>query len=301
MSKTYRLYQVDAFTTERFLGNPAGVITNADGLTEDDMQAIARELGNPATAFAFLPSAPDHDVWIRFFTPKMEEPICGHATIAAHHVRALENRLPTSTVHQRTGAGILPVEIIQDNAGYEIVTTQGNITIAEPFENETRDTILTALGLAQSDLDDRCPIQIVSTGHGKVMVGVRNRATLNALAPNLTALSEISRHIDCTGYYVFTFDSDTAEVLAHGRMFAPAGGVPEDPVTGNANGALGAYIVHHGLVTHDGQLLRFTSEQGKAMGRKGAVEVYVEIDNGKPVRTKVGGRAVVTFQTEISV
>jgi PhzF family phenazine biosynthesis protein len=301
MNGTYTAYQADAFTAERFLGNPAGVIPNADGLSQGDMQAIAGKLGNPAAAFVLPPTASDHDIWIRFFTPTTEEPICGHAAIAAHYVRALENQLPTSVVHQKTGAGILPVEIVRDDAGYMIITTQGIVEIAKPFEQEINDTILAALGLARSDLDNRCPIQIMSTGHSKVMVGIRSRATLNALTPDFAALSEISGLIDCTGHFVFTFDSNSAGALTHGPMFAPAAGVPEDPVTGNANGALGATIVHHGSVAHDGRLLRFTSQQGEAMARKGSVEVYVEIDNGRPVRTKVGGQALVVFQTEIEV
>jgi PhzF family phenazine biosynthesis protein len=102
----YRLYQVDAFTTERFQGNPAGVVPNADGLTAAEMQVIARELNNSETAFIHPPDAPDHDVLVRFFTPTTEVPSCGHATIAAHYVRAVENALPSCTVVQKIGAGI---------------------------------------------------------------------------------------------------------------------------------------------------------------------------------------------------
>ena len=80
--RRYTVYQVDAFTKEKFKGNPAGVVINADGLTEAEMQKIARELNNSETAFLFSPTSPDHDVWIRFFTPTIEVPVCGHATIA---------------------------------------------------------------------------------------------------------------------------------------------------------------------------------------------------------------------------
>ncbi|WP_331463166.1 PhzF family phenazine biosynthesis isomerase [Konateibacter massiliensis] len=85
--KKYRVYQVDSFTRQRFHGNPAGVVSNADGLTEDQMQRIARELNNSETAFIFSPNSDDHDVEVRFFTPTTEVPLCGHATIAAHYVR----------------------------------------------------------------------------------------------------------------------------------------------------------------------------------------------------------------------
>ncbi len=90
----YRVYQIDAFTEKRFEGNPAGVVANADGLTDFQMQAIARELNNSETAFILSPTGSDHDVRIRFFTPAIEVPTCGHATISAHYVRAIENDLP---------------------------------------------------------------------------------------------------------------------------------------------------------------------------------------------------------------
>lgn len=86
----YRLYQVDSFTKEKFCGNPAGVVANADGLTEVEMQNIAREMNNSETAFIFLAQDSSHDVRVRFFTPSCEVPICGHATIAAHYVRVVE-------------------------------------------------------------------------------------------------------------------------------------------------------------------------------------------------------------------
>lgn len=94
--KKYRVYQVDSFTREKFSGNPAGVVYHADGLTERQMQQLARELNNSETAFIFTGQKPDYDVEVRYFTPTTEVPICGHATIAAHYVRAIEEKLSTS-------------------------------------------------------------------------------------------------------------------------------------------------------------------------------------------------------------
>ena len=105
--KKYFLYQVDAFTKEIFTGNPAGVVSNADGLDEISMQKIAREMNNSETAFIFNGDA-DCDVHVRFFTPTSEVPICGHATIAAHYVRAKELNLKNKTVvRQKTTARII--------------------------------------------------------------------------------------------------------------------------------------------------------------------------------------------------
>ncbi len=299
--KTFRLYQVDAFTKDKFRGNPAGVVPDTDGLTADQMQVIAREMNNSETAFILSPTARDHDVWVRFFTPTTEVPSCGHATIAAHYVRALENDLPSCTIVQKIGAGILPVDVIRQNNDYRIVMTQGDISFSEPLSDNTCLEILAAFGLDAGDLDDRCPIQIVSTGHSKVLIGIREQKTLHELRPNLSCLAALSRQISCNGYYVFTLASPTHDVLAHGRMFAPAIGIPEDPVTGNANGPLGAYLVHHQLVEIQGDTFSFKAKQGEAMGRPGIVEVSVDIEDAEPRTVRVGGHAVVVFKTEITV
>jgi len=299
--RTYRIYQVDAFTTVRFQGNPAGVVPNADGLDEAEMQAIARELNNSETAFVLSPAAMDHDVRVRFFTPTTEVPSCGHATIAAHYVRAVEASLPASTVVQKIGAGILPVDIVKQDDDYKIVMTQGAIEFGEPFHSKQIDETLAALRLRRGALDPRCPIQIVSTGHSKVLVAVRSRDVLNSLRPDLARLTEFSERIGCNGYFAFTLDSGEADILAHGRMFAPAIGIPEDPVTGNANGPLGAYLVKHGLASAPKGILTFRAQQGEALGRPGIVEVTVEADGSTPKLARVAGRAVIVFRSEVAL
>jgi PhzF family phenazine biosynthesis protein len=299
--KTYRIYQVDAFTKEQFKGNPAGVVPNADGLSDSQMQAIAREMNNAETAFILSATASDHDVWVRFFTPTTEVPSCGHATISAHYIRAKENKLPSCTVQQRIGIGILPVDIVREDSDYRIIMTQGAIEISPEITGDTRNDILHALNLSNSDLDDRCPVQIASTGHSKVMIGIKSKKKLNSLTPDLTRLVNISRTIGCNGYFVFTFDSDDEDILTHGRMFAPAIGIPEDPVTGNANGPLGAYLVHHGILEASNELVTFKGKQGEAIGRPGIVTVTVEVEDGKPSKVQVGGYATVTFKTEIDM
>jgi PhzF family phenazine biosynthesis protein len=298
--KKYSLYQVDAFTVEKFRGNPAGVVLNADSLTETQMWAIARELNNSETAFLLSPSSSDHDVWIRFFTPTQEVPSCGHATIAAHYVRAIENHLPSSKIIQRTGIGLLPVQVIHDGDDYRIVMTQGAIEFGEPLSEKERDDIVSALGLTFASLDERCPVEIVSTGHSKVLIGIRNRARLKDLKPDMGRLADISREIDCNGFFVFRLDFGS-EILANGRMFAPAIGIPEDPVTGNANGPLGAYLVKHQLVSVNGDTFSFKAKQGEAIGRPGVVEVSVELEKGEPKIVRVGGQAVVVFRAELDV
>lgn len=299
--KRYQVYQVDSFTTEKFKGNPAGVVLNADGLSEKQMVSIARELNNSETAFVFSAQGHDHDLYIRYFTPTVEVPICGHATIATHYVRAIVNNAVSSRVLHKVGIGILPVEIIKEEKGYLIMMTQGKIEFSEPLIGEEHGNIVTALGLDQEDLDQRCPMQIVSTGHSKVMIGIKSRKKLDSLAPDMISLSRLSKLIGCNGYFVFTLDSEMPGILTHGRMFAPAIGITEDPVTGNANGPLGAYLVKHDLVKYDEGSFSFKGEQGTAIGRSGIVEVQVRIEKGEPVEVQIGGRAVIVFQTTIEV
>ncbi|MBP2021468.1 PhzF family phenazine biosynthesis protein [Clostridium punense] len=301
MTRKYTLYQIDSFTKERFTGNPAGVITNADGLTDYEMQKIARELNNSETAFIFSSGSNNYDVHIRFFTPTNEVPICGHATIAAHYARAVENGLNTSRVYHKTGAGILPVDIINENEDYKIVMTQGKIEFGDIIDGINKEELLAALNIKNSDLLENYEIQILSTGHSKVMIGIKRIETLNALHPNYDVLTKLSKIIQCNGYYVFTVDSEDNDILIHGRMFAPAIGINEDPVTGNANGPLGAYLVHHRLVNHSNSLLKFKAKQGEAINRSGTIEVEVKIEDKEPVEVKISGSAVIVFQSEITM
>jgi PhzF family phenazine biosynthesis protein len=303
MSKTYRLYQVDSFTKQLFLGNPAGVISNADGLTEEEMQKIARELNNSETAFILSPNKEGCDVHVRFFTPSNEVPICGHATIAAHFIRAIEERYTgTQRVFQNTGAGILPVDITEIENSYKVTMTQGTIDFGNLIEGNQLERLISALKLTKDDLIKNAPVQIVSTGHSKVMIGINDYKLLHNMNPDLEILSNLSSEIGCNGYYIFTFDTNEPETLIKGRMFAPAIGINEDPVTGNANGPLGAYIIKYDLVEHNNpELFKFTAKQGATIGREGSIEVEVSINNGEPKQVKVSGSAVIAFKSELII
>lgn len=298
--KTYHLYQIDSFTKEKLLGNPAGVITNAEGLTEIEMQRIARELNNSETAFIFPPTDETHDVQVRFFTPQKEVPICGHATIAAHYARAVENHFDTTRVYQKTGAGVLPVDIIRDGNDYKIVMTQGKITFGDRISGEPFEMLLMALGISASDLRTECPVCIASTGHSKVMIGIHDISLLHRLSPNMELLTKVSKMIGCNGFYVFTLHHNE-EALVHGRMFAPAIGVNEDPVTGNANGPLGAYLVHFGIYESNSDIFSFTAIQGEAIHRTGKMEVLVKISDNEPVEVKIAGNATIAFSAELTL
>lgn len=298
--KKYHVYQVDAFTKTKLAGNPAGVVTNADDLTATQMQQIARELNNSETAFISQPTTDQADIRIRFFTPTTEVPICGHATIGANFVRAVENNLDSQTIVQQTGAGNLPIEISRKTDTYQITMTQGEISVAEPLDANIQTRILKALGLTDKQRNQKYPMAIASTGAPKVMIAIDSQATLDNLQPDLEELKNITPDINCNGYYVFVVTPEEKNLI-HGRMFSPASGINEDPVTGNANGPLGAYLVKYNLVQTTGDLFEFSIIQGEKIKRPGTMLVRVHLNHGQPVKIQIVGDAVIAFKTEITL
>lgn len=299
--KSYITYQIDVFTTEKFKGNPAGVVVNADGLSDTEMQLIARELNNSETAFILSSNSKDYDGIIRYFTPTTEVPICGHATIAAIYVKALEEQLNSCVLNMKTSIGILPIEVVKNNSNYQIIMTQGKFELSPEFDATTTKKLLNALGLQNSDRDKRCPIQIASTGHSKVMIGIKSNEKLNQLVPNMDALETLSKQINCNGYFVFTLNPDSEDALTNGRMFAPAIGIQEDPVTGNANGPLGGYLVQNKIIDFNGSVFEFTGRQGEKMQRSGDIFVRVETTKNIPTKIQIKGSAVPVFRTKIEM
>ena len=295
----YIIYQIDAFTYTLFKGNPAGVVVNADGLSDTQMQMIAKELNNSETAFLLSPKDAANDGAIRYFTPTTEVPICGHATISAIFVKALEEKVDSHVFMMETQVGTLPIEVTYKDNKYLIKMVQGKPLVNAPISASHKQGLLEALGISSDDMDERCPIQIASTGHSKVMIGIKNKETLNRLSPNMDALNKLSHDISCNGYYVFVLGNEKDDVFVNGRMFAPAIGINEDPVTGNANGPLGAYLVHNKIVDTGKSPLRFVVKQGEKMGREGMMEVIVDINNHQSERVTIIGEAVVVFKTVI--
>ena len=298
----HRLSHIDAFTREKFSGNSAGVVHDARGLQEETMARIAVELKHSETVFLFPSDDPHYDYLFRYFTCGGNEvPVCGHATIAGVYVAATRLRQDIQSLLIKTGAGILPMNVERMGSETKVVMTQGKIEFGKTIEGQERAKLLKALGITEQDLDPHCPIQIVSTGHSKVMIGIKEQQLLHRLAPDMPSLSSLSNRIGCNGYFVFTFDSSDPAILTHGRMFAPKIGIMEDPVTGNANGPLGAYIVHHRLRPANGTFFSFIGQQGEAMKRKGQVEVRVHIQNNQPVKVQIAGYAMPVLEADLSV
>jgi PhzF family phenazine biosynthesis protein len=298
MSRMVRIFQVDAFTDTQFAGNPAGVVLDAQELSDPEMQSIARELNNGDTAFVLPATGPDHDIKVRFFTPRKEAPFVGHATLAAHAVLARGSPLPVR--RQQGGTGIVEVRALPDNRGFAI--RQSAPPLGRTLAAAELNQVLPLLGLTHEQLDESCPARIAGAASTRLLLGVRDPAALDAMRPQLAALGELSASLGAQGYFVFTRQARAADCLTEARMFCPALGIDEDPVSGNAHAMLGVYLVEHGLLTAEDFVARFSGAQGRHVGRPGRVAVEVAVgSDGKPVAASIAGNAVIVFEAELSL
>lgn len=293
--KTVKIKQVDAFTKLPFGGNPAGVVTDASGLTDKEKQKIAREMNLSETAFV-SPSAVA-DFKVRFFTPNTEVDLCGHATIATFATLHEEGRLAAgkSIFYQETKAGVLPVEVTEVNGETILMMTQA----APKYEDVGfgRDELARALGLAGADLMDTPP-QKVSTGLWWLVAGVKELDKLHSAKPNFGAVEELSARGGCVGVIAFSLGTFDPKCGFHLRAFGPLVGINEDPVCGTGSGSASAYITAHDLIPC-GDSIDLIVEAGIEVKRPGRVYVSVQKETGGSATVKVGGAAVTVLEGEM--
>jgi PhzF family phenazine biosynthesis protein len=296
MSRIVRIFQVDAFTDTQFSGNPAGVVLDAEQLSETQMQAIARELNNGDTAFVLPATAADHDIGVRFFTPRKEAPFVGHATLAVHAV--LAQTMPQALRRQKGRTGIVAVQSLPDRGGFSI--RQSAPPLGRTLAPAELDQVLSLLGLSREQLDPACPARIAGAASTRLLLGVRDGNALDAMQPQLAALGALSPQLGAQGYFMFTRSARVPGCATEARMFCPALGIDEDPVSGNAHAMLGVYLVEHALLPTDATVARFVGAQGQHVGRPGRVAVAVELDAaGKPAAASIAGQAVVVFESTL--
>ncbi|MBS0579776.1 MAG: PhzF family phenazine biosynthesis isomerase [Proteobacteria bacterium] len=292
------MHQVDAFTHEPFTGNPAGVVLNADVLAEAQMLAIARELNNSETAFILAADGDDHTVRARFFTPRSEVGFVGHATVAAQYVLSRRQDAPRWQ-RQKSKAGIVDIEVRGTGPERSIAVRREPPQLGRELNDRERLAVLDALALASEGLDTRIPLRIVGASGTRLMIGVRGPEHLKHLKPDMQRLTTLSAQIGAAGYFVFALTPQATDHLSESRMFCPALGINEDPVSGNAHGLLGAYLADLGLLQRDGDRARFTGIQGHSLHRPGRVEVELEFADKKLSGVWISGQAVSIFETEI--
>ena len=293
--ETIRIKQVDAFTDMPFGGNPAGVVTEANSLNEDQMQLIAREMNLSETAFVTPSDRADFKV--RFFTPSSEIDLCGHATIGSFYALHEEGRLDSgrSVFTQETKAGVLEVERSFADGRPVFMMTQ-----AKPrFEDigASRGEIAGLLRINESELIEAAPLK-VSTGIWWFVVGLKRLETIQNLKPDFTAMSDFSERHGLVGMIPFCFQTLDPEATLHMRAFAPFAGINEDPVCGTCNGCTGAYIAHHRLIEFEKET-DLVSEAGYEVHRPGKVFVSLLREGSEVSRVKVGGSAVTILEGQM--
>ena len=301
MSGSVRVFQVDAFTSRRFSGNPAGVVLDADALSEAEMRAIAREINAGDTAFVLKPDAPDHELRLRFFTPRGEVGFVGHATLAAHAVLAtLPGPVPAGR-RQRSAGALVDVDLISAQPA-RIAIHQPPPAPARALPSDALDAVVQALGLELTQLCARCPPMIAGERSARLLLGVRDAQVLEQVRTDAPRLIALSAQLGAPGYFLFTLQPSVPDVFSEARMFCPALGIPEDPVSGNAHALLGAYLLQHGLLGTEGhaasvgpQVIEFTGAQGRFVDRPGRVTVALALEADALMAVSIIGEAVIVF------
>ena len=285
------IYTLNSFAKTKEGGNAAGVVTNADSLSEEEMRKIAEVLGFSETAFILQSDVADFKV--RFFTPKEEIDLCGHATIATFHTMASLGLLKPGTYKQETKAGILGIEIKEDNS---IMMNQPVPVFSEIID---KDELADSLNIKASLMPEDLSIQVVSTGIRDIMVPVKSIKILNSINPDMEKIKNISRKYNAVGYHVFALES-LHGAYANCRNFAPLYDIPEESATGTSNGALGCYLYHYGKINNE-QAANIVFEQGYSMEKPSEILVSLTIKENEILEVKVGGIAMNLALRELEI
>jgi PhzF family phenazine biosynthesis protein len=282
-----RFKQVDVFTAVPFRGNPVAVVLDADALASEEMQRIAGWTNLSETTFVLKPTKPEADYRLRIFTPRDELPFAGHPTIGSAHavLEAGVVKPKAGKLRQECGAGVL-----------DLATEDGKIWVTAPATNVTKldSRYVDGLGSALGTRITTAPM-IVSVGPVWLVADLGDAAVVGSLVPDMSAIAAFGAPLYITGVTVFGAAAD-GESAIHVRSFAPAHGVPEDPVCGSGNISVAAYLSRSGQVAKYGA--RYRSRQGMQLGRDGRVALRIA-DEGRTI--ELGGNAVTCVEGTLRV
>ena len=301
-SRRLSFYKADVFTDQPFGGNPVAVVPNAEGLTDREFQQIAREMNLSETVFVVPPTDPVASAKLRIFTPTQEIPFAGHPVLGTFHVLGTIKHLPiqepVTYIMFECNIGVFPVEIHVQNGEVERVF----MSQPQPEFLETvgamKDLyeISRALGLNKSMIvETRMPPEVVSTGLPVLVVPVRSLTAVKSISINVSGVLDICENHGANGIMVFSTMTVEDWSTVHTRMFASPIGITEDPATGSASGALGAYLVKHGVVDI-GPTTEIIAEQGYEIDRPSRILIQVFSDDDIIQDIKVGGQVVMVAE-----
>ncbi len=274
-----KVYRMSAFAAADNGGNPAGVVFEADHLTEERMKEIAAEVGYSETAFVMKSDLADFKV--RFFTPTEEVDLCGHATIATFNLMRDQGLVKPGQYTQETKAGVLKLRVYEDSVFMEQ-------TLPEFYEIIPKDQVSDCFSIGDGEYLGDSDVQIVSTGLKDIMLPVNDLDTLLKMKPDFEKITEISKKYDVVGIHAFALDT-YGDGTAHTRNFAPLYGIDEESATGTSNCALACYLDKGG---NEGVEGRYVFEQGYCMDSPSEIRVELVKDKeGKLSGVYVGGKA----------
>ena len=278
--RTSAFKQVDVFTANPMFGNALAVVFDAEGLTTDDMQRIASWTNLSETTFVLPPTQPTADYRVRIFTPRSELPFAGHPSVGTAHALIESERIAMKTnLVQECAAGLLPVEVIGEGIEQRIFVRAPRAALREP-DSDVSAELSRALGTRALQPT------IVNVGPDWLICDLADEAAVRALKPDMTAAAALTTSLSVVGIAVFgrAKNSDYALTV---RAFCPADGIPEDPVTGSANAAIGAFLHAGKKLAQIGATYR--ASQGREVGRDGYVDVRVNESTGD---VDIGGQTV---------
>ncbi|TGE28252.1 PhzF family phenazine biosynthesis protein [Hymenobacter metallicola] len=296
---TYPFLLVDAFTATALGGNPCAVVLDADDLSAEAMQQLAREFNQSETAFVRRSAVAEFGV--RYFTPAEEIPLAGHPTIAT--VTALIHTGRLTLTQPQTG---LRLELLHGPIDIAVVPPQGQepaqvwMTQRKPVFGAVHDPalVLPLFGLTPDDLEPGSLIQTVSTGTPQLMLLLRDQQALRrSHIPDPAAFARYRAGSDFFSPHLFCLGGATAAGHTFARHFGTPPDIAEDPVTGSATGGMAAYLWHHGYVSSP----EFVAEQGHWMGRAGTVHVRIAGPRENIESVTIGGQGLVVVEGQLKL
>ena len=290
--RRFQFVQFDVFSSRPFEGNPLAVFTDARGLSDELMQALAREMNLAETTFV-LPRDPaterERGVRVRIFTVQEELPFAGHPTLGTAF--ALRGSSGAAEINLDLNVGKIPVRF-EEKPG-ELVF--GEMTQQEPEFGmiHDRETVVRATSLRDGDIDPSLPIQTVSTGLTFTIVPLRGMDVMRRLQVDLARSSEYLKSSGGKFFYFVSRETVDPTARLHARMLFYGG---EDPATGSASGCATAWMVQHGVAQPDERVL---IEQGVEMLRPSRIFVRASRRDNRVVNVRVGGNAVEVLRGEV--
>ncbi|MGE6347734.1 PhzF family phenazine biosynthesis isomerase [Bacillus mycoides] len=298
--KNINVFHYDAFTNKPNMGNPAGVVLEADGLTEEDMQRIAEKVGFNETSYVL--SSEVADIRMRYFTPGFEMDLCGHGTVGTIYALRERGLLEEKTnLTIETKAGILPIQIGANENGETFIKMRQAAPQFKDFAG-SKEELAHSIGLEVTDLDASVPIVYGSTGNWTVIVPIKNLDACERMEPKNEAFPSVLKEIPKASIHPVCLETYDEQAQMHGRHFSSVyAGTIEDPVTGTASGVMGAYYATYLEKDFDHEL-ELIVEQGQEINKDGRVMVYVtkDVENDN-LQIDIAGTAVYVKEFEISI